>query len=246
MRKIIVAVMFAVLPLVGFAAEEGAHLDKAHVDLSDKASLQRGAKFFINNCLSCHSAKYMRYNRMGKDLGIPDDVLKKNFLALPTQKVGDTMSISMAPANAENFFGKQPPDLSVIARRRGADWLYTYFKSFYIDESRPFGVNNAVFKDVGMPDVFWNWEGMKKPVYETVTVNGEKEQVIKDFEYVSKGSMTPAEFDKTMHDLTNFMVYMGEPIRMERQRIGIWVLGFLAVFFVFAYLLKREYWKDVH
>jgi ubiquinol-cytochrome c reductase cytochrome c1 subunit len=156
------------------------------------------------------------------------------------------MSIAMAPANAENFFGKQPPDLSVIARRRGADWLYTYFKSFYIDESRPFGVNNAVFKDVGMPDVFWNWEGMKKPVYETVTVNGEKEQVIKDFEYVKKGSMTPAEFDKTMHDLTNFMVYMGEPIRMERQRIGIWVLAFLAVFFVFAYLLKREYWKDVH
>jgi len=245
MKKMIVAFLFAVLPVAVFA-EEGPHLDRADVDVHDKASLQRGARLFTNYCLSCHSAAYERYNRMGKDLGLTDDEVKNNLM-FASEKIGDTMTVAMPPVDAKKWFGNPPPDLSVMARARGADYIYTYLRSFYVDEKKPTGMNNTVFKDVGMPNVLWELQGLQKPVYKTEKdAEGHDVQVIAGFEQVTKGTMTPAEFDQAALDLTNFLVYMGEPAQLQRKSMGIWVLLFLGVLFVFAYALKKEYWKDVH
>ena len=248
MKKMIFAMMLAVLPMAATAAGGGVHLDQAPIDLTDKASLQRGAKLFTNYCLSCHSAKYMRYQRVAEDLGMTEEQVEENLMfGGPDQKIGDTMQVAMPVAQSEKWLGVAPPDLSVVARARGTDWLYTYLRSFYLDESRPFGVNNTVFPDVGMPHVLWELEGLKKPVYATAEgPDGEEKKVIEGFEYVTEGEMAPAEYDKAMADLVAFMEYMGEPVKLERQRLGVWVLLFLAVLFVLSYLLKKEYWKDVH
>lgn len=245
MKKLIFTLLFA-LPAAVMAAGAGPHLEHANVDLSDKASLQRGAKLFVNYCLSCHSAAYQRYNRMGQDIGLSDDQIKDNLL-LAADKVGETMTIAMPQGDAKRWFGNPPPDLSVMARARGADYIYTYLKTFYIDENRPFGVNNAVFPDVGMPHVLWELEGMKKAITKTeVDAEGTKKTTITGYEMVTPGSMDEMEYDQAAKDLTNFMVYMSEPAALKRQSIGIWVLLFLAVFFVVAYALKKEYWKDIH
>ena len=245
MKKLIIALLFA-MPVAVMAAGGELHLEKANIDLSDKASLQRGAKLFVNYCLSCHSAAYQRYNRMGQDIGLTDDQVKDNLM-LAGEKVGDTMTIAMPQTDAKRWFGNPPPDLSVIARARGTDYIYTYLKTFYVDENRPFGVNNAVFPDVGMPHVLWELEGMKKPVTKTeVDAEGNEKTVISGYEIVKPGSMNEAEYDEAARDLTNFMVYMSEPVVLKRQQIGIWVLLFLAIFFVVAYALKKEYWKDIH
>lgn len=245
MKKLIITLLFA-LPAAVMAAGGGAHLENANVDLSDKASLQRGAKLFVNYCLSCHSAAYQRYNRMGQDIGLTDDQVQDNLL-LAGEKVGETMTIAMPQEDAKSWFGNPPPDLSVMARARGADYIYTYLKTFYIDESRPFGVNNVVFPDVGMPHVLWELEGMKKAITKTeVDADGNEHTVITGYEMVKPGSMDEVEYDQAARDLTNFMVYMAEPIKLKRQQIGIWVLLFLAIFFVVAYALKKEYWKDIH
>ena len=245
MKKLIITLLFA-LPAAVMAAGGGAHLENANVDLTDKASLQRGAKLFVNYCLSCHSAAYQRYNRMGKDIGLTDDQVQDNLL-LAGEKVGETMTIAMPQEDAKSWFGNPPPDLSVMARARGADYIYTYLKTFYIDESRPFGVNNVVFPDVGMPHVLWELEGMKKAITKTeIDADGNEHTVISGYEMVKAGSMDEVEYDQAARDLTNFMVYMAEPIKLKRQQIGIWVLLFLAVFFVVAYALKKEYWKDIH
>jgi ubiquinol-cytochrome c reductase cytochrome c1 subunit len=241
MKKLIFAFLLAAAPVLGFSAGGGAHLDDADIDVSDQESLQRGAKYFVNYCLSCHSAKYQRYNRTARDLGLTEDEVKENLM-FTTDKIGDTMTIAMRPVDAAAWFGVAPPDLSVIARARGVDWLYTYLRSFYIDEARPFGVNNIVFPDVGMPHVLWELQGMQKAVF--AEEDGQK--VFKKFEQVTPGTMSAAEFDAAMLDLTAFLSYIGEPIQTERKRIGVWVLAFIAVFFVLAYLLKKEYWKDVH
>jgi len=245
MKKLIIAFLLATAPVLGMAAGGGVHLDDADIDLSDQASLQRGARLFVNYCLSCHSAKFQRYNRMARDLGLTEDEVKENLM-FTTDKIGDTMTIAMTPADAEKWFGVAPPDLSVTARARGVDWLYTYLRSFYIDESRPFGVNNRVFPDVGMPNVLWRLQGMQKAVYK-----GEGDQQVIDKLVpadgpAGQGEMTPEEFDGAVRDLTAFLSYIAEPIQMERKRLGIWVLLFIAVFFVLAYALKKEYWKDVH
>ncbi|WP_428609341.1 cytochrome c1 [Sedimenticola sp.] len=244
MKKLIVALLLAVAPLLSLASE-GVHLDDADIDVSDQASLQRGAKYFVNYCLSCHSAKFQRYNRLARDLGLTEDEVKANLM-FTTDKIGDTMNIAMSPANAEAWFGTAPPDLSLIARARGVDYIYTYLRSFYVDPARPFGVNNVVFKDVGMPNVLWELQGIQQAVYEEV--DGQK--VIEKLEPVEgaagKGKMSPEEFDGAMRDLTAFLSYVAEPIQLERKRLGTWVLLFLAVFFVLAYLLKKEYWKDIH
>ncbi len=245
MKKLIIALMFA-LPGAVMAAGAGPQLEHANIDLSDKASLQRGAKLFVNYCLSCHSAAYQRYNRMGRDIGLTDDQVKENLM-LAADKVGETMTIAMPQGDAKRWFGAPPPDLSVIARARGVDYIYTYLKTFYIDEKRPFGVNNAVFPDVGMPHVLWELEGLKKAVMKTeVDHEGHEKTVIAGYEMVKPGSMTEAEYDEAARDLTAFLTYTGEPIKLERQRLGVWVLLFLAIFFVFAYALKKEYWKDIH
>ena len=245
MKKLIIALMFA-LPAAVMAAGAGPKLEHANIDLSDKASLQRGAKLFVNYCLSCHSAAYQRYNRMGRDIGLTDAQVAENLM-FAGDKVGETMTIAMPQADAKRWFGNPPPDLSVITRARGVDYIYTYLKTFYIDEKRPFGVNNAVFPDVGMPHVLWELEGLKKAIHKTeIDHDGNEKTVIAGYEMVKPGSMTEVEYDQAARDLTAFLTYTGEPVKLERQRLGVWVLLFLAIFFVFAYALKKEYWKDIH
>ncbi|QKT02890.1 cytochrome c1 [Ectothiorhodospiraceae bacterium 2226] len=246
MKKFVIALILAVLPGWAAAAGPAVPLDRANVNLEDTASLQRGARLFVNYCLSCHSANYMRYNRMGEDLALTESQVTENLM-FTTERIGDTMSVAMPRAEAAEWFGKAPPDLSVIARARGADWLYTFLRTFYVDEDRPFGVNNAAFPDVGMPHVLWELEGLKAPVYRTETdANGDEAQVLEGYQMARRGSLTPAEYDVAVNDLVNFMVYMGEPMALDRQRLGLWVLLFLAIFTVLAYALKKEYWKDVH
>ena len=240
MKKLIVAFLLATAPMLGLASG-GAHLEDANIDLGDKPSLQRGARLFVNYCLSCHSAKYQRFNRMARDLGLTDEEVKQNLMFV-TDKIGDTMTIAMPPEQAAVWFGTAPPDLSVIARARGSDWIYSYLKGFYEDPSRPFGVNNAVFKDVGMPNVLWRLQGTQKAVFK----EHEGQKVIEKIEPASPGTMSAEEFEQAARDLTAFLTYVGEPIQMERRAMGWKVLLFIAVFFVLAYLLKKEYWKDVH
>lgn len=245
MKRLIIAAVLAVLPVLGLASEE-AHLEKADVDLGNQASLQRGARLFVNYCLSCHSASYMRYQRLSTDLGLSKDQVKDNLM-FAADKIGSTMTVAARPQDEEQWFGKAPPDLSVIARARGADWLYSYLTGFYLDPSRPTGVNNTVFKDVGMPHVLWDLEGLKKPVYETqVNKEGEKEKVITGFEMVQPGRLSEVEYHRAVNDLVNYLVYMGEPAKLTRYQVGFWVLLFLALLFVVSYFLKKEYWKDVH
>lgn len=247
MRKLIIAMVFAALPGLVFAAGgEGYPLEKADVDVSNKASLQRGAKLFVNYCMGCHSAEHQRYNRLARDIGLSDEQVRDNLI-FTGAKVGEQMKNAMPKKDAKKWFGATPPDLTLIARSRGADYLYTYLKTFYIDESRPWGVNNAAFPLVGMPHVLWELQGWQKAVVEThKDAEGNERSVITGFEIVKPGSMSGPEFDKAMRDLVNFLVYIAEPIQLERARIGVWVIAFLILLTVVFYLLKKEYWKDVH
>lgn len=217
MKKFIVLLVALALPAFASAAGTELHLEPAPINLDDKVSLQRGAQLFVNNCLGCHSAKYVRYERMATDLGIPLNVALKN-LAFTTDKIGDPMLSAMPKDAAKKWFGNPPPDLSLEARLRGADWVYAYLTGFYKDEKRPFGVNNHVFPDVGMPHVMSTMQA----------------------------STTEEEFKSRMADITNYMVYMAEPIRAERERLGVWVLLFIVILGIPVYFLNREYWKDVH
>lgn len=224
----------------------GATLMHYNAELSDQASLQRGARLFVNYCLSCHSAAFMRYNRIGRDLGIPEAVLKSNLM-FGTDKPGDTMTVAMDPAEAERWFGVAPPDLSVIARARGDDWLYTYFMTFYRDPSRPMGVNNLAFRDVGMPHVLWELQGWQRAVYEEETgPDGQPVKRFREFEQLTQGQLDAAGYERAVRDLVNFLVYLGEPIKLKRYRIGMWVMFYLVLLLGIVYLLKREFWKDVH
>ena len=241
MKKLIIAFLLALVPLFG-SASEGPQLDKANIDLSDQASLQRGAKYFVNYCLSCHSAQFQRYNRMAQDLGLTEDEVMGNLM-FTTDKIGDTMNVAMNPADGEKWFGVAPPDLSVMIRARGVDYIYTYLRSFYLDDSRPFGVNNVVFPNAGMPDVLWQLQGLQKADFKEL--EGGKQE-FEGFEQVTQGTLSAEEFDQVARDLTAFLSYVGEPVQMERVAMGKWVLLFIAVFFVLSYLLKKEYWKDVH
>ncbi|MGD2075073.1 MAG: cytochrome c1 [Gammaproteobacteria bacterium] len=247
MKDKLIAIVFAVMPALALAAGgHDVHLDKANIDPTNKDSLQRGAKYFVNYCLSCHAAKYQRYNRTARDLGIREDNVIE-YLMFTGEKIGDHMDVAMTKADGKTYFGAAPPDLTLVARVRGVDWLYSYLRAFYLDESRPFGVNNLVFPNVGMPHVLWQLQGWQKPVYETVTdADGHEHQVVEGLELVEAGSLTPEEYDRAVRDLVNFLAYMGEPVKQDRQRLGIKVLLYLLVFLVIAYLLKKEYWKDVH
>jgi ubiquinol-cytochrome c reductase cytochrome c1 subunit len=243
----LLAVLLLVAPALAAAAGGGdIHLDKANIDPTNKASLQRGARTFVNYCMGCHSAKYQRYNRLARDLDMSEDAVIENLM-FTGEKIGDTMDIAMSRTEAKNYFGAAPPDLTLVARVRGADWLYTYMRTFYTDESRPFGVNNQVFPNVGMPNVLWQLQGTQEAVYKTVTDDeGHERKVLEGVELVEAGSQTPEEFDRTVRDLVNFLAYMGDPVKLERQSLGYKVLLFLFVFFIVAYLLKKEYWRDVH
>lgn len=235
MKKLLTILLFA--PLLAFASGAELHLDKAPDRANDHAALQRGAKVFVNYCLNCHGASYMRYNRLA-DIGLSDEQIKANLL-FTRDKVGEPMTIAMQRADAKQWFGAAPPDLTVIARARasefgsGADWLYTYLRTFYRDETRPTGWNNVVFSNVGMPHVLWELQG---------------EQVMEDhkLKLAKPGKLSPREYDEVVADLVGYLKYMGEPMGELRKRLGVIVLIVLAVIFVLAYALKREYWKDVH
>jgi len=247
LRNVILGSVLALSSFAVFASgAEGVKLDPIKIDLADKSSLQRGARIFVNYCLSCHSAAYMRYNRMGHDLGISDELVKENLL-FAADKVGDLMKAVMPRDDAKDWFHAAPPDLTLEARARGPEWIYTYLRSFYRDDATPSGWNNVVFVGVAMPHVLYEWQGSQRAVFKTEKLpGGRTERVFDHFELEKPGSMTPQEFDGAMHDLTNFMVYMAEPAKLVRYKIGVFVLIFLAVFGFIAYLLKKEYWKDVH
>lgn len=245
MMRIILSVLCLSFATAVFAAE-GPELESVRIDLGDKASLQRGARTFINYCMSCHSAHFSRFNRVAKDLEIPNELMVKNLM-FTTKKIGDTMTVAMRSDDAEKWFGVAPPDLSVVARARGADWLYTYLKSFYLDPKRPTGVNNLVFDKTAMPDVLWTLQGLQRPIMKTEKNDDGKDiEVIDGFELARHGLETKEEYDRTVHDLVNFLVYMGEPARLIRTSVGVWVILFLLALLAVAYPLKKEYWKDVH
>ena len=230
--------------VASLAADPTVPLDKAKIDLHDKASLQRGAQLFMNYCLGCHSMEYQRYQRTFNDIGIPEDLGMEN-LQFTGEKVGDLITNAMPTESANAWFGTAAPDLTLVARVRGADWLYTYFRSFYVDESRPFGVNNAVFPNVGMPHVLQELQGVPRKTTEERMVDGEMQDVYVGIKADGSGMLTEAEFDQAMLDLTNFLVYTGEPMLLEQRRMGWYVFGFLLVFTIFAWLLKREFFRDV-
>jgi len=232
--------------------------DEFTADPHNKASLQEGAKWYMNYCMGCHSLQYSRYNRVAQDLGIPEDLLQGNLIFDPDVKAGALMDNAMDKGNAKVWFGATPPDLTLVSRARQPEWLYTYLRTFYRDDSRPYGVNNRVFRDVGMPHVMLELQGMQEcamgPVHaanggvkrDPLTGEDILEEHCGQFDITEEGSMTTEEFDTAMYDLVNFLAYTAEPIAADRQRIGIFVLLFIVLFTVFAWLLNREYWKDVH
>jgi ubiquinol-cytochrome c reductase cytochrome c1 subunit len=243
MKKLLV-ILFLLLPGSIYASTEGPALDRAPIDPRDAASLQRGARIFVNYCLNCHSAEFMRFKGL-ESFGLTPDEIRENLI-FTDAKIGDTMKIAMNRREAKSWFGAAPPDLSVIARSRGADWLYSYLRTFYRDDSTLTGWNNLVFPNVGMPNVLWQLQGEQAAkVEETTDAHGQKVEH-RQLVLEQKGSLTPVEYDQAVADLVNYLVYMGEPNRAKRIQMGIIALFLLGVLFVFAYWLKKEYWKDVH
>ena len=239
------AILLAVGLLSGGIAradEGGMELQHSGADISNVDSLQRGARNFMNYCSGCHSLTYLRYNRMGADLHIPETELVKNLM-FTTDKVFEGVNIAMSKTDSENWFGKQPPDLSLMARERGPDYIYSFLKGFYVDHARIWGVNNLYLPNVAMPDVLASLQGLQKPVFKP---DSSARMVLVDVELMSPGAMKPEEYDQFVRDIANFLDYAGEPVKAKRQSMGVFITLFLLVFFVFAYLLKKEYWKDVH
>jgi ubiquinol-cytochrome c reductase cytochrome c1 subunit len=236
--------LLAAVPVLAVASGEDVHLDRAPVNLRDVISLQRGAKYFVNYCLNCHSASSMRYSRL-QDLGLTEQQIKDNLL-FTVEKIGDTMTTALDPKDSKEWYGSPPADLSVIARSRSPDWLYTYLRTFYRDDTAPSGWNNETFRNVAMPNVLYELQGVQvmRKVGERKGHDGTSEPIMKA-ELDKPGSLSPHEFDQMVGDLVNYLVYMGEPARAQRGQIGVIVLFFLGILFVIALLLKREYWKDV-
>ena len=239
MIRILLIIAVMISPAHIFAASQSMPLKSVLIDLNNKSSLQRGAQIYVNNCLGCHTLKYQRYIKFVDHLELPAETIENNLIFTTNKdgeatKIGSLILNSVNPDHATEAFGVMPPDLTLIARSRGADWLYTFLTSFYKDETRPLGVNNSLYSNVGMPHVLVWMEGLKKKSSET-----------SGYEYINKGTMTPAEYDKAMTDLVNFLVYVAEPAQLDRYRIGFWVILFLGVFSFIAFLLKSEYWKDV-
>jgi ubiquinol-cytochrome c reductase cytochrome c1 subunit len=239
MKNLFIAFLLA--PVVALAAEGGYRLDHSPHDQHDIVSLQSGARTYMNYCLGCHGMQFMRYDGL-KHIGLTEAQIRDNLM-FTADKIGEPIKIAFNPKQAKSWFGVAPPDLSVVARSRGADWLYTYLRTFYRDEKTPSGWNNAVFPNVAMPHVLWTLQGIRK--LEVATPKEGHGEAQYKWSEVSKGAMTPSEYDATVRDLVNFLVYVGEPAGGHRRSIGIVVLFALGVLFVFAYLLKKEYWKDV-
>jgi ubiquinol-cytochrome c reductase cytochrome c1 subunit len=273
MYRIIAAIIFSLVPLVTLGAGGSAPPMSANSDITNQMSLQNGARVFVNYCMGCHSMEFMRYSRLAEDIGLDEDLVAEHLM-FNTDKIGDTMAIAMRADDASGWFGVPPPDLSVIARARGVDWLYTYLLTFYADPNpaRPFGVNNIMFPDVGMPHVLWPLQGVQSYIkaerpadvvsehierieaddkgvrMPTVlrTRDGKKVHVTDMLEVAIPGSMRPGEFRKSVRDLVNFLDYAGEPAKLARFQMGYWVIILLAVFALLARALYKDYWRDVH
>ncbi len=241
------------LGLVGTAAQASGGdtiaWDKAPNKVNDLPALQEGAKLFVNYCLNCHSAAFMRYNRL-KDIGLTEQQIKDNLL-FATDKIGDTMKSNIDPKQAKEWFGGVPPDLTLIARSRaghggtGADYLYTYLRTYYRDPTKATGWNNLAFPNVGMPHVLYQLQGEREPIFETVSAHGHETQVFKGWKQITPGTMTPLQYDQAVGNLVGYLQWMAEPAQNTRVRVGVWVLLFLAVFTVFAWRLNASFWKNV-
>ncbi|NNF66464.1 MAG: cytochrome c1 [Gammaproteobacteria bacterium] len=245
---ILLAVILAVLlaPAAQAAGGDSGMLLTSPNDVGNTESLQRGAKNFVNYCLGCHSAEYVRYNRVASDLDINEADLAQNLM-WTAEKAHQTIEVAMPADDAARWFGRTPPDLSLIARSRGVDWLYSYLKTFYVDEDARFGSNNVMLPGLSMPNVLWQLEGDKEAIIEEqVDAEGNKHDSIVGFRQLSAGTLNAEEFDQFVVDLVNFLDYMGEPIKLKRQSLGIRVIAYLLVFFLLALALKKEFWKDVH
>jgi ubiquinol-cytochrome c reductase cytochrome c1 subunit len=233
------------LPAGAALAEEENGLLEADTNINNTESLQRGARNFMNYCSGCHSLKYVRYNRMAADLKIPLPELTQNLMFTSDKPFDDV--ISAMPPDSEKWFGKRPPDLSLIARSKGTDYIYSFLKGFYVDKTRIWGVNNYYLPNAAMPFVLAPLQGLQKPVFKNLPdAHGDAKMVLSGVELMTPGALKPEEYDQFVRDITNFLDYAGEPIKAKRQSMGIYVILFLLVFFVFAWLLKKEYWKDVH
>jgi ubiquinol-cytochrome c reductase cytochrome c1 subunit len=257
--KALAVLFLALLPVICSAAEKGATLQSVDIDVSDEAALQDGARTFVNYCMGCHGAKFQRYERVADDLGIAHEVMLQD-LVFTGAKIGDPMNTAMQPADAKTWFGAVPPDLTLVARVRGTNWLYNYLRSFYEDPTRPWGVNNVTYPDVGMPNVLEALQGRQRIGCSKAQRSEEGKQqaasssgsalprdacdqltIVPD-----TGTLSEAQFDEKVKNLVTFLAYSANPAKLQHQRIGTFVLIYLAVLFILVYLLKREYWKDVH
>ena len=244
MRLVVAFLLLGAVATGAARAETEAKLDSANTNIKNMPSLQRGAKYFVNYCLGCHSAKYVRYNRLAEDLQITEQQLVDNLM-FTGEHPFDTMANAMRPEDATRWFGVAPPDLSLIARSRGTDYLYTYLRGFYVDPSRPTGVNNIVLRGTAMPAVLWELQGPQRAKF-SADPEHPGQEIFEGFEQVRPGQMPPAQFDEMVRDIVNFLDYIGEPIKRDREALGIRVIAFLLVFLTITYLLKKEIWKDVH
>jgi ubiquinol-cytochrome c reductase cytochrome c1 subunit len=250
-QKFALGLCVALAAVTGVQAAGGNTIawDKAPVKTNDMVALQNGAKLFVNHCLNCHSAAFMRYNRL-TDIGLTEQQIKDNLL-FTTDKVGETMKANIDPKQAKEWFGANPPDLTVIARSRaghegtGADYLYTYMRTFYRDETKATGWNNLVFPNVGMPHVLWELQGVRRPIFEERDEHGHKVQVFKGWEQVTPGTLTPQQYDQAMADLVGYLQWMGEPAQNQRVRLGMFVMLFLLGFMYIAWRLNASFWKDI-
>jgi len=250
MKKFILSVLLGLtcsIPV--FANTDTITWDKAPNKLNDLSALQHGAKLFVNYCLNCHAASYMRFNRL-TDIGLTTQDIKDNLL-FTTDKVGDAMKVAMDPKQAKDWFGGTPPDLTVITRSRsghggtGADYVYTYLRTYYRDESKATGWNNLAFPNVGMPNVLWELQGQRKPIYDTIESHGHESHVFAGWQQVTPGKLSPAEYDEAVADLVNYMQWMSEPAQNTRVRIGVWVMMFLLIFMFIAWRLNAAFWKEI-
>ena len=250
MKKILLGLMLS-FGLSGAALAAGPSIpyDQAPKRTNDMAALQNGAKLFVNYCLNCHSAACMRYNRL-RDIGLNDKQIAEN-LTFTTDKIGDTMKANISPADAKAWFGKVPPDLTLVARSRssragpGSAYIYTLLRTYYRDETKPTGWNNKAYPNIGMPNPLWQLQGEQAPVYEKVMSHGQEVEVLKGWTQTKPGTMTPAEYDQAVGDLVAYLQWMAEPAQNSRVRIGVWVLIFLAAFTVVAWRLNAVFWKDI-
>ncbi len=250
MKKILLAFLVAFSFASAQAASEGIAWDLAPNKTNDMAALQNGAKVFVNYCLNCHSAAYMRYNRL-KDIGLTEQQIKDNLL-FATDKVGDTMKASIDPKQAKEWFGGVPPDLSVIARSRadgakgsGPDYLFTLLRTYYRDDTKPTGWNNLAYPNIGMPNPLWELQGERKPLFDVKQEHGHEVRAFKGWEQTKPGILSPLQYEQTVGDLVSYLRWMGEPSQNNRVRVGVWVLLFLSVLIIFTWRLNASYWRDI-